>query len=242
MSQYTYPYGYGQYSGPPPPPPPQQQQPPYGYQPLQHYPPPTYNQHQDPRAAEINRATSQNSFNYNANQIPGLGIGPPPVATAYGVVTDPGGWSQPQFAASVPGLVLPPQVSTANTFNVAPHPAASWVASTAPSAQRTAQPPPVAPTKGQSTPNEVEEGELSEGQFEDLYEPREPAQPSTFSQNQSKPPPATDPSQPASVVDTPEAGFYGNDDEEGEITTKNNTDTVAGMCTVLLRVKWNYPD
>jgi hypothetical protein len=75
----------------------------------------------------------------------------------------------------------------------------------------------------------LEEGELSEGQFEDLYEPRPP----TTSRNQegdspSRDQPVTDQSRGASVFDTPDAGFYGNEDER--ITDAVITSALAGEC------------
>ncbi|KAK0655567.1 hypothetical protein B0T16DRAFT_14252 [Cercophora newfieldiana] len=221
MSQYTYPpYGYGQYSGPPPPS--QQQQQPYGYEAATQYPPPGYHQPYDPRGAEIHRAASQNSLNYNANQIPGLGIGPPPVAAAFGAVPDQGAWSQPPpFTTTVPGLVPPPQPSPMGLLGGPPHPTDYW---STPGAPHVTQSLPTVPqasqTQSQPQPpssNDIEEGELSDGQFEDLYEPREIA----------KPQPTAD--QPASPVDTPEAGFYGNDDDDGAIpAVKDGPDTADG--------------
>jgi len=76
-----------------------------------------------------------------------------------------------------------------------------------------------------STSNDdIEEGELSEGQFEDLYEPREPYQHETTQQS-TKQPQSSNVSQPESAADTPEAGFYGNDeDDEGENGEKGKGD------------------
>jgi hypothetical protein len=97
------------------------------------------------------------------------------------------------------------------------------------------QPPP-APlghqTKNQPVPNDdIEEGELSEGQFEDLYEPREAIEPNKAQRDHSKHLPTTvDPSQPTSAVATPEAGFYGNDDDEGPAAAvKDGVAAVDGM-------------
>lgn len=75
----------------------------------------------------------------------------------------------------------------------------------------------------------MEEGELSEGQFEDLYgESRESSQPVTgantappASTNASVPNviASTATSQPTSAVDTPEGGFYEIDEDEGEVAS-----------------------
>lgn len=69
----------------------------------------------------------------------------------------------------------------------------------------------------------MEEGELSEGQFEDLYEPRE-EDPVAPAQTVSKPLPfpVGDFSQPASAADTPDGGFYGSDDDGGDKEAKGN--------------------
>ncbi|KAK4447483.1 protein red1 [Podospora aff. communis PSN243] len=232
MSQYNYPYSNGSYSGPPPPPSQQPQQP-YGYQQAPQYPPPAYNQPYDPVAAGINVAASHNSYNYNANQIPGLGIGPPPVPPPFRAVLDPNAWTQPPvYPTPVPGLAPNSQPPPA-PFNGPPQQSASWASSMTPNASRVTQPPP-APlghqTKSQPAPNdESEEGELSEGQFEDLYEPREGVQTNNPTHRHSKHLPTADPSQPTSAVATPEAGFYGNDDDEGPTSAvKDGVATVDG--------------
>lgn len=65
----------------------------------------------------------------------------------------------------------------------------------------------------------MEEGELSEGQFEDLYEPREYIPPTARPPISSAPAAAAsiaDLSQPASAADTPDGGFYGSDEESGD--------------------------
>ncbi|KAL1842766.1 hypothetical protein VTJ49DRAFT_4251 [Mycothermus thermophilus] len=86
-------------------------------------------------------------------------------------------------------------------------------------AQRLPDQPPSRPAQAsRSAPDsDLEEGELSEGQFEDLYEPQEyasdtPAQP--VPGPILRRPPTGDPSQPASAVDTPDGGFYESDEEE----------------------------
>jgi hypothetical protein len=62
------------------------------------------------------------------------------------------------------------------------------------------------------TSNEMEEGELSEGQFEDLYEPRESVVQSKDKAVAAPIAPAADRSQPGSTVETPNAGFYTDED------------------------------
>jgi hypothetical protein len=78
---------------------------------------------------------------------------------------------------------------------------------------------------------ELEEGELSEGQFEDLYEPREyaseaPQQVAT----KALPLPVGEPSQPATAADTPDGGFYGSDEEDVGRDSRGNEGMSAGCC------------
>jgi hypothetical protein len=75
----------------------------------------------------------------------------------------------------------------------------------------------------------MEEGELSEGQFEDLYEPRE-EESDAPAQTVSKPLPfpVGDLSQPASAADTPDGGFYGSDDDGGDKESRGNEGTGLG--------------
>jgi hypothetical protein len=68
---------------------------------------------------------------------------------------------------------------------------------------------------------DMEEGELSESQFEDLYEPRESGNNAVISNRETDQRIATSPTRGASDVDTPggDAEFYGNEEEEGEVVT-----------------------
>jgi hypothetical protein len=61
---------------------------------------------------------------------------------------------------------------------------------------------------------------LSEGQFEDLYEPRESDK--DAAKPVSKLMPVTNPSQPTSAADTPDGGFYGSDEGEGGNAPRDN--------------------
>ena len=214
MSQY--PHGYGQYHGSPP-------QYSYPYQSPAAYTPPVYGSPPDPRAAAAHYAMSQNSFNHNANTIPGLGIvGTPNSGSAYNP-PGLGGWGHgqghgqaqtPSYSAGAPGLAVQQPVPMPDSF---------------PQERQqqfpTRHDPPQASNRisntnemGRQDSEEMEEGELSEGQFEDLYEPREPALVSTSrSANQAPPQQGgsnADMSRGASVVDTPEAGFYLTEEEE----------------------------
>ncbi|KAK3365097.1 hypothetical protein B0T24DRAFT_652237 [Lasiosphaeria ovina] len=269
MSQYPYGYGYGQYHGQPPPQPPPQFSPPqypYGYPPPGGYPaapPPAYNPPFNPGAIDTTRHLSQGSFAYNASQIPGLGIAgamtAPTGGGSYSLPPPPGVWSQPyQFAGGVPTAAhpsIPPPGGTFRRSFSGQHtqpPSPTGVAFPNEIPSTTAAPAAAAPPSHTGPDNEMEEGELSEGQFEDLYEPREPVrepkepkgpkgpkesrEPKELKQPREpeksekplprsniptlppKPPPTTSQAQVAAAAETPDAEFYGND-EEGEVTS-----------------------
>ncbi|KAI0552454.1 hypothetical protein F4679DRAFT_535675 [Xylaria curta] len=140
---------------------------PHGYgQHFGHYAPPplsassaqpSYYYPQPQAAAPLlpaNYATSQSAYSHNATRIPGLGLGGGPMAAT------------PQFP---------------------PAPTQQWPAQGQPQTntflQSHQQPPPSLPQKPsvpqQQPHNALEEGELSEeGEFEDLYEPKAPTDPS----------------------------------------------------------------
>ncbi|KAH7634322.1 hypothetical protein B0T09DRAFT_316244 [Sordaria sp. MPI-SDFR-AT-0083] len=250
MSQYP-PYpgpynGYGQYQGQPPPQPPPQ--PPYGYQhPPPNYPvpppitgPPPYNavpvyqpQGQPGFGMDTNRNMSQGAFDYNSMQIPGLGFGgPPATSTPFGVPPIPSPWGQPppSFQNHQPPPMMPqqaPQPPAPRPFggySGPSQPAAGGPSSNAPGNRPANLPPnlPPKPPARVTKPIEIEEGELSEGQFEDLYEPAPPITVNTNVKKASKPVPVPVESQPTSAVDTPDANFYGNDEDEGEIPAKDS--------------------
>lgn len=176
-----------------------------------------------------NRNVSQGAFDYNSMQIPGLGFGgPPPTSTAYGVPPIPSPWGQPphSFQNHQPPPMMPQQPTAPRAFGG--YSAPSQPASTGPSSNgpgnRPANLPPKLPPKPPARvtkPVEIEEGELSEGQFEDLYEPAPPITVNTNVKKATKPAPAPVESQPSSAVDTPDANFYENDEDEGEIPAKD---------------------
>ncbi|EGZ76556.1 hypothetical protein NEUTE2DRAFT_98481 [Neurospora tetrasperma FGSC 2509] len=255
MSQYP-PYpgpynGYGQYHGQPPPQPPPQS--PYGYQ---HPPnfsvpppvtaPPPYNAAplfpppgQPGFGIDTNRNISQGAFDYNSMQIPGLGIGgPPATSTPFGVPPIPSPWGRPppSFQNYQPPPMMPQQPTQPSAprafggYSGPSQPVAAGPSSNGP-VNRPANLPPKLPPKPPARVTreiEIEEGELSEGQFEDLYEPAPPITVNTNIKKASKPVPAPVESQPTSAVDTPDANFYGNDEDEGEIPAKDGRGGVSG--------------
>ncbi|KAK4196190.1 hypothetical protein QBC40DRAFT_11455 [Triangularia verruculosa] len=220
MSQYPgYPWPYGQYHGHPVPPPPPPTQSPYGYQTPTAYPappfppPPTYGAPGAFPPPPAHQTAAQGSFNYNASNIPGLGMGANgPVGTAFPGAPAPSPWGQPMPASFTPTIP--------NSH------------STQPSVATSAKPPQSVVAAAQVAVSiEMEEGELSEGQFEDLYDDTQksppPASPPKQTAKQlSVAQPSTDPnavhSQPTSASDTPEGGFYGNEEEEGEVGSKGD--------------------
>ncbi|KAL2183071.1 hypothetical protein L209DRAFT_767256 [Thermothelomyces heterothallicus CBS 203.75] len=205
MSQYPPPYGYGQYHGQPPPQA-------YAYPNVPGYPASAaipYN----PSMTPSHRDASQAAYGMNVTHIPGLGMGGAAPVDTYGTfASGAASWNQPNGPPALTSNA-PPQTHCANPFNFdGPQPSPSG-------ASRSAVPPSTQPAQGHPRPSaavEMEEGELSEGQFEDLYEPREdasdaPAQPI----DKPAPLPAAESSQPASTADTLDGGFYGTDEDDG---------------------------
>ncbi|KAK4659972.1 hypothetical protein QC762_115040 [Podospora pseudocomata] len=221
MSQYPgfTPWPYNQYQGHPAPPPPAQS--PYGYQPPTAYPappfppPPTYGAPSAfPPPPEAHQNAAQGSFNYNTSNIPGLGMGAnSAMGNAFPAAPPPANpWGQPLPVSYTP--TIPNLHSAQQTVNPGTKP-----------------PQPVAPAAQVAVSIEMEEGELSEGQFEDLYDDTQKSPPPASPPKQTaKKLPVTQPSavpstvasQPTSASDTPEGGFYGNDEDEGETGSKAN--------------------
>ncbi|KAK3310965.1 uncharacterized protein B0T15DRAFT_57425 [Chaetomium strumarium] len=207
MSQYPYPFGYSQYYGQP-------VEQPYGYQNYPGYAAPAPNASINPAAAQIYRDFSQAAYNSNATNIPGLGVGglPAPGGTHHSLTPGTAPWVQPpNFTA--PGSSVPlPQTYGTGSFDQQRSQAGLATSSSGGNGKPPSQP---APALALSTADaEVEEGELSEGQFEDLYEPRESV-PVEHRERVAKLPLVTEPSQPMSAADTPEGNFYATDEDDG---------------------------
>ncbi|ROV96669.1 hypothetical protein VSDG_05612 [Cytospora chrysosperma] len=179
MSQYPYGYGF----------PGQQPQQQYPYQPYGSYSAPGYGAQQPqqpqqppPPAANYYAAT-QSAYDYNANSIPGLGA--PSTAPLFPVPFN-GHWDQNGYGTNAPAAQYPPYV---------PNPTSSTPISyankqnQAPVLQGPPLPPqykpnqPKVPAKVQRTERSTEqprqqlrdvdsqeEGEISDGQFDDLYD------------------------------------------------------------------------
>ncbi|KAK3336059.1 hypothetical protein B0T19DRAFT_395857 [Cercophora scortea] len=205
MSQHHYPYGYGQYQNQPP-------QQPYSYQNPSSYTAPPQIPPNDPAAGDRGRFVSQTAFDLNASHIPGLGIaGTPPAGNLYPVVPGSSAWSQPSAFGANPQSVSYPKPP----LNGAPKPLSK------------SQALPIALAAHAALNSDVEEGELSEGQFEDLYEPQEPVRPAYSVQKAPKSPSDANQSIPASAAETPDAAFYGIDDDEGEASTRDKSEVAA---------------
>lgn len=194
MSHHPYSHGYGQYQGPPQP---AQQS---AQPPNQNY----YNQRYSPSTAERNRAASQNSFNYNASQIPGLGIG--------GQASPGAGYNDAPDSSPWPASAFSPFIPATSAANLAS--GSFQKAERLSSAPSNTSKPPIQPAI------DIEEGELSEGQFEDLYEPKDAEEPTSAQNNPIKSSSAVGPGRIESTAATPEPGFYGNEEDEGEIVTR----------------------
>ena len=219
MSQYSHPYGYGQYHGEHPPQP-------YAYPNVAGYSTPQIAPY-NPSAASIHRDATQAAFGMNATHIPGLGVGgAAPQETHHSFASGVPSWTQPpgfaQYAPSGP----PTQTSGPSPYSLH-HSQLNATHNPTSGAQPLTQP---APTATHPTADvEMEEGELSEGQFEDLYEPRE-EESDVHAQTVVKllPFPVGDFSQPASAADTPDGGFYGSDDDGGDKEPRGNEGTGLG--------------
>ncbi|SPQ19097.1 6cf46192-8b88-45a0-9851-93acb9407b0f [Thermothielavioides terrestris] len=219
MSQYPHGYGYGQYRG-------QHAQQPFGYQTMPGYPAPGHNDLFAASTPQNHRELSQSAYNLNATHIPGLGIGgAAPAGTYNNFSSGIAAWGPPPgFSASASNLPPRPYGTTSSE---PPAPQSRVVTSSSNTNAALANQPAPGPTRRSADVQiEAEEGELSEGQFEDLYEPRDEV-PDASAQSVSKPQPAMDPSRPASVADTPDGGFYGTDEDDGAKDSRGKEDTSA---------------
>ncbi|OIW30861.1 hypothetical protein CONLIGDRAFT_293095 [Coniochaeta ligniaria NRRL 30616] len=223
MSQY--PYGYGQYPTHPPPFPPPTQ---YAFPNPAAYPPaPAYGSPQDPNAPAPNYyAMTQSAYDYNSSipGIPGLGIGgtpiagaaypPPPALPAWGHQPPIHQDLNSQFTAGTRGDALSQYHYSAPAQFDGPadqnYPPPSY--NPHPLPPKPVSHPHLSDAATQSS-DEMEEGELSEGQFEDLYEPMDSSAKSKDTTVAPNVPSIPNESQPTSAVDTPSGGFYTNEDD-----------------------------
>src|SRR4051794_32466497 len=155
MSQY--PYGYGQQQGP-------ESTVPFGFQPPA-YPTQSYSSSDKNTSTTVNRNISHTAFDYNANNIPGLGIASsPPAVSPYASFWISSGPQPPPQA--------PPSFATGASSTASQGGA---FGSSKPNA--TGAPSQPVSLQTLTAYDDIEEGELSEGQFEDLYEPRDMVEP-----------------------------------------------------------------
>lgn len=220
MSQYPHPYGYGQYQGPPHPPQP------YAYQNLPGYPASGHNTPYHPTAAQINRDTSQAAYDLNAIHIPGLGVGgTAPAGTPFNLAPGVAAWTQ-HSTFPTPAPNIPPSQNQGTISVNSQHPQPGLPSGSRNGALPSSQSAPAAAHSAADI--EMEEGELSEGQFEDLYEPRDYVPDATVqSAFKPLPLPIADPSQPASAADTPDGGFYGTDEDDGGKVSRGKEGTIS---------------
>ncbi|KAI0440308.1 hypothetical protein F4803DRAFT_481104 [Xylaria telfairii] len=141
-----HPHGYGQHFGHYPPPASFPLMPaPSAAQPSYYYP-----QTQAAAMIPANYATSQSAYSHNSTRIPGLGLGGGPVVPAPSL--------PPSAAQQWPAPGQHPQINSYPRIQQ----------------QLPASLPQKPPIPYQPPHNALEEGELSEGEFEDLYEPKAP--------------------------------------------------------------------
>lgn len=185
-----YPYGYG-FQGQQPP-----QQQPYPYQPYGSYPAPGYGaqpppQQQPPPATVDYYAATQSAYDYNANNIPGLGtpLTAPQFPVPFGGQWDQGGYRTPATPATYPAyntstfVPIPP--APPPQANPQANPQARVPAPQEPQAKPQYRPDSSRP-QSKTQPKEEQlkeqsrqplkdvdsqdEGEISDGEFDDLYE------------------------------------------------------------------------
>ncbi|KAK8075040.1 hypothetical protein PG997_009703 [Apiospora hydei] len=214
------PYAYGQYPG-------QQSQQTYPYIPNTSQPPGlSYGavpQAPNPAFISGNFVATNNSFEQNGSRIPGLGMGgafPSTVAApAYPAVND-SLWHQGNVnALKGTPVSADPQLQKTNNLHAnlqAPAPAdASHFG--------------VRPAQTTGTTDVLEEGELSEGEFEDLYEPRHSTNAVSAKPAHASRPSSTALDNQGSAGDADESSIYDTGSSKGEI---NNDSTSASMPAV----------
>ncbi|KAI1392153.1 uncharacterized protein F4822DRAFT_389768 [Hypoxylon trugodes] len=197
-----HPYNYGQYLG---------QQPPLPYT-----PPSSHNSQQPfygvfqqpvPLPALGNYATVNNSFQYNASSIPGLGMGNLPPSVSHRPQST-NTWNS-QSQASQQNLATQPReqppAATSQQGNF--HENATSQQSTAASKVQADQ--------------TLEEGELSEGEFDDLYEPQETVD--IAPQGLPSKPPSITENQNGSVGDADGSSIYDGVTPRGEAISNSTT-------------------
>ncbi|KAL1866524.1 hypothetical protein Daus18300_006759 [Diaporthe australafricana] len=237
-----YPYGYG-FQGQQPP---QQQysyQPPYGAYPAPGFGAPPTPQQAPPGTADYYTAT-QAAYDHNANNIPGLGtpLTAPQFPVPFGGQWNHGGYGTtatpapyPTYNASTFAPVPPTPPSQANPQGHAPAPREPQPTpeyrpdSSRP--QNKAQPkeeklkePPTQPLKDIDS---EDEGEISDGQFDDLYEDVYD-QPSAATQKSKAASPASSQDQAASSSDQG-ANFYDTEMEEVSPSNDHSKDVITSV-------------
>lgn len=154
---------------------------------------------------------TQGSFDYNASRIPGLGI--VGTSTESGPYYSPSAANWTQTPSPNVGGVPAQHHDPVDSFNAAPsqvsHTREQWPLAGSSGPLRLDEQP-------QSSNMGVEEGELSEGQFEDLYASKDASHDARASDNGAEQISDAARSCGASLADTPDAGFYGNDERDAE--------------------------
>ncbi|KAK8122152.1 hypothetical protein PG984_010822 [Apiospora sp. TS-2023a] len=215
------PYAYGQYPG-------QQPQQSYPYIPNTNQPPGlSYGavpQATSPAFITGNFAAINSSFEQNGSRIPGLGMGggfPSSVAALSYPAMNDSLWRQGNVSmlkgAPAPADTQPQKAGNQQTAPQAPAAPADASHDGAQSAQNTA------------SKDILEEGELSEGEFEDLYEPRHSTNAAKTKPSQASRPSSTALDNQGSAGDADESSIYDTGSSKGEI---NNDSTSASLPAV----------
>jgi len=203
MAQHPGPYGYGQWPAQPPP------QPGYGA-------PAYHGQYHDMQLLEGQYAQSQASFAYNAS-IPGLGNTPAASPPSAQYPNTSGGWGHAYSIADSASSSIRnnPQTQVASSY-LGQQRGASPVSASGPTAGFTHSKLPEAGGE-----DAVEDGELSEGMFDDLYEPVGGSEVvPTIRSNREAQATHSPSSGDVSVEDAPETPFY--EEDAGEAPPETN--------------------
>ncbi|KAI8957709.1 hypothetical protein F5Y11DRAFT_338493 [Daldinia sp. FL1419] len=213
-----HPYSYGSYQGRQPH---SQPLPPFPQQPLPLNARPFYAAFQHPVAPAGNYANAHNSFQYNASNIPGLGMGsslpPMPFRSENNNVWQP--QSQPvlhHFATQATQATNKSPNSTAKQDD---------------------QPKSYSDNRPMATSSQIqkhtpEEGELSEGEFEDLYEPKDATDVAVPTPPSPRPPSVME-NQNGSVGDADGSSIYDG-------TTPRNETVINSISASLPAVEREY--
>ncbi|KAI1635839.1 hypothetical protein F4809DRAFT_422319 [Biscogniauxia mediterranea] len=158
-----------------------------------------------------NYATANNSYEYNASRIPGLGLGGGSSMPSASRPENNTPWHIPLPA---PQPNVPPRVEAPLAMNNSQQPMQGTQAARASGAPTSSQ---------QIAGGALEEGELSEGEFEDLYEPKDSTENTAPASNPSNRPSGIPDNRPGSVGDADGSSIYDAASPEAEAVVNSTS-------------------